>query len=460
MAELPVSQRDYRLEPLPQRLVEIVLSFREFAQLEASGGILIFAATIVALIWANSPWSGTYVHLWEQHITVGIDGIFTISESLEHWINDGLMAIFFFVVGLEIKREIVVGELSSPRKLLFPVFAALGGMLVPAAIYVLYLSSSAAGAEAFRGWGIPMATDIAFALGALALLGKRVPASLKVFLTTFAIADDIGAILVIALFYTENLVLTWLAVGLAGVGLALILNRLQIYQALLYIAIAGVVWVAFLESGIHPTIAGVLMALSIPSRIYLDRSQFLQDSYALLDEMSQYLEDDDTYRSGLSTLETIAEHAQSPLQRLEHMLHPWVAYLILPVFALANAGVVLPSEITNALLEPLTIAIAAGLVIGKQIGITSAAWISVRLKLASLPQGVGWSHIYGISWIAGIGFTVSLFIAGLAFGSSEALVNAKLGILTGSALSGIGGLIVLGLVSSFGGNDETEATTV
>lgn len=452
MTELEVTKRDYRLEPLPARIVEIVLSFREFTKLEASGGILIFAATILALLWANSPWSDTYIHLWEQHVVVGIDGIFTINESLEHWINDGLMAVFFFVVGLEIKREIVVGELSSPKKLLFPVFAALGGMLVPAAIYMYFT----AGSEAFRGWGIPMATDIAFALGALALLGKRVPAGLKVFLTTFAIADDLGAILVIAIFYTENLMFSWLAVGLVGVGIALILNRLRIYQAVLYVAIGVLVWVSFLESGIHPTIAGVLMAFTIPSRIYLDRSQFLQDSYALLDEMSQYLDDDDTYRSGISTLESIAEHAQSPLQRLEHMLHPWVAFFILPVFALANAGVVLPGDITATLLEPLTIAIVAGLLIGKQIGITSAAWLSVRLKLASLPKGVGWRHVYGISWLAGIGFTVSLFIAGLAFGSSEALVNAKLGILVGSALSGTGGLVVLWLASAMKTTEEAE----
>lgn len=454
MTEFDVTKHDYRLEPLPTRVVEIVLSFRQFTKLEAAGGILIFVATIIALLWANSPWGETYVRLWEQHIVIGIDGIFTIDESLEHWINDGLMAIFFFVVGLEIKREIVVGELSSPKKLLFPVFAALGGMLIPAAIYAYFTF----GTEAFRGWGIPMATDIAFALGALALLGKRVPTGLKVFLTTFAIADDLGAILVIAIFYTENLVLPWLGLGLAGVAVVLILSQLRIYQTLLYVTVGIVVWVAFLESGIHPTIAGVLMALSIPSRIYLDRSRFLQDSYALLDEMSQYLEDDDTYRSGISTLENIAEQSQSPLQRLEHTLHPWVAFFILPVFALANAGVVLPSDITATLLEPLTIAIVAGLLVGKQIGITGAAWLSVRTKLASLPENVGWRHVYGVSWLAGIGFTVSLFIAGLAFGTPETLANAKLGILIGSALSGIGGVIVLALVSATETAEETEPT--
>lgn len=449
----PSGQQTRTTTPLARPLAEIVLTFRQFAHLEASSGILILASAVVALLLANSPMGELYAAIWQQHITVGVTGLLVIDESLGHWINDGLMAVFFFVVGLEIKREIAVGELSSPRNVLLPLLAAIGGMVVPAALYTLVTI----GTPEVRGWGIPMATDIAFALGIMSLVGKRVPLSLKIFLTTFAIIDDIGAILVIALFYSSGIALEWLALGFIGLVAALLLNRGRVYAVLPYFVIGLFVWLAFLESGVHPTIAGVAMAFTIPGRVWLDRPHFLDDSRHLLDEMDRYVEDDEVYRSGIATLETLAEQAQSPLQRLENTLHPWSAFLVLPLFALANAGVVVPDTIRDTMTQGLTVAIVAGLVIGKQIGIVGVTWISVRLGLTQLPEGLGWRHIYAAGWLAGIGFTVSLFIAELAFAGSDAIVNAKLGVLAGSAVSAIGGLALLAVATSF--SDEREPQT-
>lgn len=429
----------------PKRPIDRILSpFQEFIRLEASSGILLIIATIVALIWANSPWAESYVHLWETKATIGL-GTFGISKDLLHWINDGLMAVFFFVVGLEIKREMMVGELSSPRRAILPIVAAIGGMAFPAGFYLLFN----AGGPARAGWGIPMATDIAFALGVLSLLGKRVPLSLKVFLTAVAIVDDLGAVLVIALFYTSEL--AWVSLLVAAVFfVALILaNRLGIRSLLVYSLLGLGLWVAFLKSGVHATIAGVLLAMTIPVRTRINTEEFISHADYFLDEFrkrgkpGESVLTNNSQRAALQAIEVAAEHAQTPLQRLEHTLHPWVGNFIMPVFALANAGVTLKGDIFSVIAQPVTMGVMAGLILGKQIGIFTASLLAVRFKWADLPSGMTWKRLYGLSWLTGIGFTMSLFIASLAFGDSEFLASAKTGILFASLVSGTVGAFIL-----------------
>ncbi len=423
--------------------VEKLLSpLQEFLQQEASSGILLLVATIIALIWANSLWSESYHALWKDKLTFGY-GNYELSKPLILWINDGLMAIFFFVVGLEIKREILIGELASFRKAILPVAAAVGGMLFPALIYAAFNHDKAGSA----GWGIPMATDIAFALGVLALLGKRVPVSLKVFLTAVAVVDDLGAVLIIALFYTSEIV--WLTLGVAAMLLMLLIlcNLLGVRNPLVYSILGIGLWLAFLYSGVHPTIAGVLLALTIPSRARLNDKDFVKHSRAVLDEFESTDQGDGylslTQRAALQTLEELAEHAETPLQRLEHSLHPWVAYGIMPFFALANVGVIIGNNFLAAIADPVALGVILGLIIGKQVGISTFSWLIVKSKLAELPDDVNWWHIYGVSWLAGIGFTMSLFISDLAFGESPALESAKTGILCASLLAGIIGFLLL-----------------
>ncbi len=421
---------------------QVLYPIRAFMRAEASGGILLIIAALAALIWANSPWSGSYTSLWETKLTIGPTA-FELSETLLHWVNDGLMAIFFFVVGLEIKREVLVGELSSLRKAAMPAAAALGGMIVPALIYVAITM----GREGSSGWGIPMATDIAFALGVLALLGRRVPESLRVFLTALAIVDDLGAVLIIAIFYTSHVV--WEALGAAAlIMLALvILNRLGARQPLIYAVLGVGLWVAFLESGIHATLAGVLLAMTIPARNYIDAGEFYRHAHEALQDFDRAGKDgtliltNAEQQSALGELEDLATRVQSPLLRLEHALHPWVAFAIVPVFALANAGVKLGGG--AGLTGPVTLGVLAGLVIGKQLGITGACWIAVRSRLTRLPEGVTWWHIYGAAWLGGIGFTMSLFIATLGFGEGSLLNAAKVGILAASLVAGGVGLLIL-----------------
>lgn len=419
--------------------------FQEFIRLEASGGILLLLCTLIALIWANSPWSEAYFSLWQTKLKIGI-GSFVIDKPLILWINDGLMAMFFFVIGLEIKRELLVGELASLRHAALPIVAALGGMLVPALLYTS-LNLREAGAS---GWGIPMATDIAFVLGILAILGRGVPIALKVFITSIAIVDDIGAVLVIAFFYTSEIYWSNLIVGALFLLALIAANRMGVGHPLVY-AVLGVggLWLAFLMSGVHATIAGVLSAMTIPASPRIGREEFLEKTRYLIERIESAGADEEDIlvskeqQKTMEALEKASKLRQTPLQRLEHLLHPWVTFLVMPLFALANAGVSIGGDILETFRSPLALGIVLGLVLGKQIGITLFSWIAVRTNLATLPSGVNWRQIYGVGWLAGIGFTMSLFIAGLAFEDSTLVDKAKLGILAGSLISGIGGWIIL-----------------
>ena len=419
--------------------------FQRFAHTESSGGIVLLLATIVALIWANSPWWETYHHLWETPMQLSF-GDFQLEMSLHHFINDGLMVVFFFLVGLEIKREMLVGELASPRAAALPIAAAVGGMVVPALLYA-FLN---AGGPGSAGWGIPMATDIAFALGILALMGPRVPLGLKVFLAALAIVDDLGAVLVIALFYTADLNVLALGVGGAILIGLVILNRIGVRHPGGYTVLGLALWAAFLASGVHATIAGVLLAMTIPARTRLDTDEFLQVGRSYLDEFERVgVEGRDVLTNheqqiAIQMLENSCEAAQAPLQRIEHDLQLWVAFGIIPLFALANAGVHLDVDFATAMSNPVTLGVILGLVLGKPIGITLLAWLAVRFGLASLPHGVGWGQIHGVSWLGGIGFTMSLFVANLAFGEGSVLLDAaKIGVLSASAVAAAMGWILL-----------------
>jgi NhaA family Na+:H+ antiporter len=354
------------------------------------------------------------------------------------------MVIFFFVVGLEIKREIQVGELSSFRQAALPVAAALGGMLLPAALYLLVN----AGTEGARGWAVPMATDIAFALGVMALAGSRVPLSLKVFLTALAIVDDIGAVLVIALFYTAEIV--WLNLALAGLflGLLIVANIVGARSPILYALLGIGLWAAFLGSGLHATLAGILVALTIPARGKIHSREFLSRARKLLHDFEHTGETDkglltSHQQEALQSLEDAAQEIETPLQRLEHALHPWVTFGIIPLFALANAGVSLGGDLLSIFLERVSLGVILGLLVGKQVGVSLAAWLAVKLKLADLPEDVSWKQIYAVGWLAGIGFTMSLFVSALAFGEARNLEAAKVGILGASLIAGIVGFFLL-----------------
>ncbi|PKL19290.1 MAG: Na+/H+ antiporter NhaA [Spirochaetae bacterium HGW-Spirochaetae-5] len=417
---------------------------QNFLHQEASGGILLIICTIIALTWANSPFAASYHHLWHTYLSIDLGGA-ALKYTLHHWINDGLMVIFFFVVGLEIKRELIAGELSSVKQASLPIAAALGGMIVPAAIYFALNS----GEEGSAGWGIPMATDIAFVVGILALLGKRVPLALKIFVLALAIVDDIGAVLVIAVFYTSDISVNSLI--LAGIILLvlILMNRIGVRNLLLY-SLAGIVlWLAFLKSGVHATVAGVLLAFTIPASSRINTKKFTGDTQLLLHEFSNAGEHGENTLSNserlsiIDEIENNCEKILTPLQKFEHGLHPWVAFAIMPVFALANAGVSIGEGLDSALLHPVSLGVILGLFFGKQIGIFSFSFIAIKLGLAAKPEGVSWTKIYGASILAGIGFTMSLFIANLAFSSPELLDVAKVGILTGSLISGITGFFIL-----------------
>jgi Na+:H+ antiporter, NhaA family len=415
-----------------------------FARLETSGGILLVACTVAALVWANSPWSSSYFNLWQTHLAFGF-GRAQISKELSYWINDGLMALFFLLVGLEIKRESLAGELASWQKAALPIVAALGGMLVPAGLYSL-LNHHGPGVA---GWGIPMATDIAFALGVLALLGNRVPASLRVFLAALAIADDIGAVLVIAFFYTAQI--SWLSLAVAGiffVGL-IAMNRSGARHPLIYALLGFGLWIAFLKSGIHATVAGVLLALTIPARQRIDVHAFLARSEATLGEIRGAHEAGETVEGiaakghGIERLVSDCERVESPMLRFEHALAPWIKHVVMPVFALANAGVLLNGGAASALFHPIGLGVICGLVIGKPLGIVVFSWLGTRSGIATMPTGARWRQILGVSALGGIGFTMSLFIADLAFDSTPMLEAAKVAILFASVVSGVAGILIL-----------------
>jgi NhaA family Na+:H+ antiporter len=441
--------------------VQVRFLFQQFTRLQASGGILLLLATFVALVWANSPWGHIYFEFWETHLTIEL-GALSLSESLLHWVNDGLMVIFFFVVGLEIKREILVGELASFRRAALPMIAALGGMILPAAIYTAFNL----GGEGEAGWGIPMATDIAFVLAILTVFGSRIPVSIKVFFTALAIADDLGAVVVIALFYSGEIALVALAIGAALLMVLIVLNRTGVRHPLPYALLGVGLWLAFLESGIHPTIAGVLLAMTIPARTEVRAEAFLAQCTSALRGLGEAGVSEEEVREGrrqqaaAQTLEVIAERIQSPLQRLERSLNPWVAYAVVPIFALANAGVDLRGDLAESLANPIALGIILGLVLGKALGITGFSWIAVRLGVADLPFGVTWGQLFSASWLAGIGFTMALFIASAAFDSPALLNMAKIDILLASALAAaIGVTLILLTTSRRMGASKLEAAT-
>ncbi|MBL8727654.1 MAG: Na+/H+ antiporter NhaA [Planctomycetes bacterium] len=414
---------------------------------EAFPGLLLVACAMLAIVIANSPWAGGWNHFWHQEFALRL-GEQTIAKSVAHWINDGLMVLFFFFVGLEIKDEILDGQLQTFRQAALPVAAALGGMLVPAGVYAATIWLHGA-AEARAGWGIPMATDIAFALGVLALLGKRVPTGLKVFLASLAIADDLGAVLVIAMFYTEQI--SWQYLGFGGIVLVLsfVSNRLGVRQTWPYVVYGLILWVTFLQSGVHATIAGVALALTIPARRQLDEYEFVARGRALLDEFHRIADPDPlTHPDQLVLVRKLQQHAtdvQAPLQRMEHGLHPLVAHFILPVFALANAGVDLQG-LGGATSHPAAHGVFFGLVLGKPVGILLMTALAARLLRAPLPDRVTWHHVHGVAWLAGIGFTMSLFIDSLAFADKPAEFEAsKIAILVASLLAGTIGFVLLRL---------------
>lgn len=441
------------------RLYRALTPFREFTGTEAVGGVMLLLATAVALIWANSPWGASYADFWGTELAIDIGGEFHLSKNLQHWINDGLMVIFFFVVGLEIKREVLVGELSSLRQALLPIVAAVGGALVPAAIFLGFNS----GTDFSRGWGIPMATDIAFALGVLALLGSRVPTALKIFLTALAIVDDILAVLVIAVFYTGDLALSYLLIAGALFLVLVMGNRLHVYRPAFY-AIVGVgLWLAFLKSGVHATVAGVLLSMAIPARTAINADEFVSRGQWSIDvfrgdtDLDRLVLTNQEHQSALNELQNITSRAESPMQRFQHSLLPWVAYLIVPLFALSNVGVSIGSGFTTAVSGSLGLGIIFGLLIGKQVGIIASTWMIVRLGVTRLPPYIKFRHIYGVSWLAGIGFTMSLFITELAFATPEQLETAKMGVLVASLIAGVGGWLLLNRTIEWD-DDEPDPT--
>lgn len=414
-----------------------------FIHLEYTSGIVLLISVIIAIAWANSPFHEFYEHLWHINFSVGFDK-FMLSHPLHIWINDGLMAIFFFVIGLELKREFMEGELSSLQKASLPMTAALGGMLVPAVIY-FFINS---GTDAGHGWGIPMATDIAFALALLSMASKRIPVSLKIFLSALAVADDLGAVLVIAFFYTDEINFVPLAIGAGFLILLMVGNRIGIRSTIFYLILGICVWIGFLLSGVHATIAGVLVAFTIPAVTRIDEQIYSSN----LRKLSYDFEVDIPERGNLITPEqnktiqkvkTLSMAAETPLQTIEHALHPWVAFGIMPLFALANAGLVIGADFFSSIANPVSIGVAAGLIIGKFSGILFFCWIMVKFRLSKLPEGANWKHIAGVALLAGIGFTMSLFISGLAFENPVFIDQAKYGILIASIFAGILGTIVL-----------------
>ena len=422
-------------EPLLAR--RIGLSMQRFLGIEAAGGILLIFAAIIALIWANSPWSNSYFDLWNTEIHISIGDLISLEHhghplTLGEFINDVLMVLFFFVVGLEIKRELVTGELNTKRAASLPATAAIGGMVVPALIYFAFNQSG----DATAGWGIPMATDIAFAVGVVSLLGTRVSTSLKIFLLTLAIVDDIGAILVIALFYTEKLSVEWLIVAFLVVFATSLLKAVKIWYMPIYLILGFILWYAIFESGVHATIAGVIMGLLAPARPLLDTDDEV--------ELFKIQKIDEVETRSLRRLAFQIKETVPVTERLENLLHPLTGFIILPLFALANAGVVLSTEsVGDAVSSGITQGIVVGLVVGKIAGITLFTLLAVKIGLCTLPPGTTKRHIVGIASIAGIGFTVSMFIGGLAFDNAMLQDEAKIGILFASVVAAIIGTFIL-----------------
>lgn len=432
----------------PKLYRRILYPLLEFIRAESFSGILLMVVTLIAIAWANSPWADTYEEVWNSPFTIAL-GDYGLTKAAILWINDGLMAIFFFVVGLEIKRETMVGELSSFRSAAFPVTAALGGMIVPAGIFVLLNLSG----EGFSGWGIPMATDIAFALGILTLLGSKAPLSLKLFLIAYAIVDDIGAVLVIALFYTSEVNFLSLWIGFLLFGLLLVGNALKMRNIWIYALVGVIMWVAFLKSGVHATVAGILLAVTIPGRSKISEEEFVASTGDIVEELRSThlveLNDPDmeanneAYQGAVHTIEDNCEEALSPMHRLEHALHPIVAYAIMPLFALANAGIFINADLVSGLSASLPLGIVLGLVLGKPLGILLFAWLASATGIAAKPKSFSWTQLIGVGLLGGVGFTMSIFIANLAFANSPMLPLSKLAILCASLVAGIVAYLIL-----------------
>lgn len=416
---------------------EAILSpFQKFVNLQSSTGILLLATTIIALVWANSPFAESYASLWNYELGIVTDS-FELKKPLLLWVNDGLMAIFFFLIGLEIKREFLIGELNSTKKIMFPLFGAIGGIVLPVLLFIVINQNP----ETLKGWGIPMATDIAFSLAILKVLGDRVPISLKIFLTAFAIVDDLGAVLVIAIFYSGTINLVLLGSALAILAFIYFLSYKGFYSKYVTMVIGFVVWLLFLKAGLHPTLAGILMAFAVPVRQKISTHEFTDQLEGIVKSIKHSTTLQQPVLSAgqlvlIDDLEDWADKYRSPLQALEHELHNWVAFIVIPIFALANAGVALSSE--GGLENALVINIIVCLILGKSIGISTTIFLAKKFKIITVPSDITNKQIIGVSFLAGIGFTMAIFIASLAFNTHpEYIDSAKIGILIGSFLSAI-----------------------
>ena len=432
--------------------IPLLTPFQKFVKIESFGGILLLLATLIALFWANSSFGDSYSSLWDYKVGLKTEG-FELYKPLLLWVNDGLMAIFFFLIGLEIKREVKIGELNSFKKMAFPLFGAIGGMLIPVAFFIFINQDG----ETFKGWGIPMATDIAFSLAILNTLGKRIPLSLKIFLTAFAIVDDLGAVLVIAIFYSGTIDLTLLGAALGLLLLLYLMSYKQYYSKFILIVFSLVIWLLFLKSGIHPTLAGVLLAFSVPIRQKINTPAFIDNLVAITSNIKEAVISKKPILSKeqiqqIDDLEDWTSRYQSPLQHMEHSLHGWVAYLVIPIFALANAGVVISSDLNINTLLVINIIIC--LVFGKSIGITVMVLFAKKIGLIKIPEDITKRHIIGTSFLAGIGFTMAIFVSNLAFNDDPVYnLSAKLGILIGSVIAAILGYMILRIKA----NDKFES---
>jgi len=446
--------------PWEKSFHKIITPFEEFIHRQTTSGMLLMGTAIIALFLANSSYASAYLHILHMPVNISVGG-WSLSKTMHHWVNDGLMALFFFVVGLELKREILVGELASIRNAMLPIVAAIGGMVVPALIYFAFNPEG----EASKGWGIPMATDIAFAIGALVLLAKRVPKALITFLVALAIVDDLGAVVVIALFYTDQLVVDALLMALAMFVVLIVFNMAGIRKMFPYLLVAVVLWYFLLMSGVHATLAGVLCAFTIPAVPKYDPTRFsahvkkLMERFDASHQQGQSIMTNDKLRAVVQTLENGVHNVEAPLQRLEHTWHLPVAYIIIPVFALFNAGIPIEfGKLSSTFMHPTFLGVSFGLLLGKFIGITGSCWLALKMGFAILPAKTRFSQIAGVSLLAGIGFTMSIFIAQLGFeGNEELLLMAKTGILIASLVAGIGGYLWLYLISK---NNETEETAI
>jgi NhaA family Na+:H+ antiporter len=425
-------------------LTTLVGPFQRFFKIEAASGILLIICTVIAMILANSAASDAYNRIVDWELSVQVGNVFKLSKPLILWINDGLMALFFFVVGLEIKREILVGELSTFRQAALPIFAAIGGMVIPASVFVI-LHGNNPGSE---GWGIPMATDIAFSLGILSLLGKRVPLALKVFLAAFAIVDDMGAVIVIAAFYSESV--GWDNLLIAGTLFIMLFMAIKagMRNPGVFLVVGIFIWYYFLKSGLHPTVAGVALAFIVPVKRTIKLPVFNRvmqsnlNSFADADSEGKLLLNKQQLES-LDNLEVYISKVHSPLQNIEHRMHSFTSFFVMPVFAIANAGVLLSAAPGESVIGPLSINIALALILGKVLGIIIFAWLGIRLKITALPPGTKWIHLIGLGFLGGIGFTMSMFISSLAYKDAGLLNHAKIGILMGSLVAGLLGYMIL-----------------